>query len=187
MSRAASWIAELGGWRRAGFGILIGALSVLAFAPVHAWPVLFFTFGALVWLLDGCHGQHESLRDRLKCAGMTGFWFGFGYFLAGLYWIAEAFLVEPWRHGWLLPFVMTALPGGMALFWSEDDGIHWRPAGIADGDVGFVRALVPAADRRDAAWAGTDSGALLRSDDRGRGWRVVAREPAAILCLASAR
>ena len=38
MSRAASWIAELGGWRRAGFGILIGALSVLAFAPVHAWP-----------------------------------------------------------------------------------------------------------------------------------------------------
>ena len=83
--------------------------------------------------------------------------------------------------------LLGAGAGGMALFWSEDDGIHWRPAGIADGDVGLVRALVPAADRRDAAWAGTDSGALLRSDDRGRGWRVVAREPAAILCLAAAR
>ena len=152
MSRAASWIAELGGWRRAGFGILIGALSVLAFAPVHAWPVLFFTFGALVWLLDGCHGQHESLRDRLKCAGMTGFWFGFGYFLAGLYWIAEAFLVEPWRHGWLLPFVMTALPGGMALFFAAATALAmllWQPGAgrvfalaIAFGLAEFARGHV---------------------------------------------
>ena len=66
----------------------------------------------LVWLLDGCHVQHESIGPRLKSAALVGFWFGFGYFLAGLYWIAEAFLVEPWRHGWLLPFVMTVLPGG---------------------------------------------------------------------------
>lgn len=116
--RAASWVAGLGGARRALFAVLIGALSVLAFAPVHAWPVLFLTFGALVWLLDGCHTCGESLGQRLKCAGIVGFWFGFGYFFAGLYWIAEAFLVEPWRHGWLIPFVMTAMPGGMALFFA---------------------------------------------------------------------
>jgi apolipoprotein N-acyltransferase len=91
---------------------------MLAFAPVHAWPVLFLTFGGLVWLLDGCHAAHDSRSERLKCAGVVGFWFGFGYFFAGLYWIAEAFLVEPLRHGWLLPFVMTALPGGMALFFA---------------------------------------------------------------------
>jgi hypothetical protein len=82
--------------------------------------------------------------------------------------------------------LLGAGAGGMALFWSEDDGIHWRPAGIADGDVGNVTALLPAPERRDSAWAGTSTGALLRSDDRGRGWRVVAREPAAILCLAAA-
>jgi apolipoprotein N-acyltransferase len=100
------------------FAALLGALSVLAFAPIHAWPVLFLTFGVLVWLLDGCHTKHERLSQRLKCAGIVGFCFGFGYFLAGLYWIAEAFLVEPWRHGWLIPFVMTAMPGGMALFYA---------------------------------------------------------------------
>ena len=116
--RAASWVAGLKGARRAVFAGLIGALSVLAFAPVHAWPVLFLTFGALVWLLDGCHARHEGLGERLKCAALIGFWFGFGYFLASLYWIAEAFLVEPLRHGWLLPFVMTAMPGGMALFFA---------------------------------------------------------------------
>jgi len=115
---AASWVADLKGLRRAGFATILGALSVLAFAPVHAWPVLFLAFGALVWLLDGCCAQREGLWQRLKCARLVGFWFGFGYFLAGLYWIAEAFLVEPWRHGWLLPFVMTAMPGGMALFYA---------------------------------------------------------------------
>ncbi len=71
-----------------------------------------------MWLLDGCYARHAQSRGKIESAGVVGFCFGFGYFLAGLYWIAEAFLVEPWRHGWLLPFVMTALPGGMALFFA---------------------------------------------------------------------
>ena len=33
------------------------------------------------------------------------------------------------------------------------------------------------------AWAGTDAGLLLRSDDRGAGWREAARVGAAISCL----
>lgn len=117
-TQAATFVAGLRGARRAIAAVILGALSVLAFAPVHAWPVLFVTFGGLVWLLDGCNAQHPLLADKLKAAGGIGFCFGFGFFLAGLYWIAEAFLVEPWRHGWLLPFVMTALPGGMALFFA---------------------------------------------------------------------
>lgn len=119
MQRAATWVSGLGGWRRAIFAILLGGISVLAFAPVYAWPVLFLTLGGLLWLLDGCHRDHATLSPRLLCAAFTGFWFGFGFFLVGLYWIAEAFLVEPWRHAWLLPFVMTFLPAGMALFFSS--------------------------------------------------------------------
>ncbi|MGV1014360.1 MAG: apolipoprotein N-acyltransferase [Methyloceanibacter sp.] len=118
MDGAATWVAGLKGWRRALFTAFLGAVSVLAFAPVFAWPVLFLTFGALVWLLDGCHRDHAGLVPRLTCAGITGFWFGFGFFLVGLYWIAEAFLVEPWRHAWLLPVVMTLMPAGMALFFA---------------------------------------------------------------------
>ena len=130
ITRAATLLAGLCGSRRAIAAVILGALSVLAFAPFHVWPVLFVTFGALVWLLDGSHAQHARLADRLKAAGMIGFCFGFGYFLAGLYWVAEAFLVEPWRHGWLLPFVMTALPGGMALFFAAASALAmllWVP------------------------------------------------------------
>ena len=138
MTRAATWVASLSGWRRACFAVLLGALSVLAFAPLHLWPVLFLTFGPLIWLLDGCHRDHAGLGPRLKCASLIGFWFGFGYFLAGLYWVAEAFLVEPWRHGWLIPFVMTAFPAGMALFFVAAVGA--RHADVAAGNGPGVRA-----------------------------------------------
>ncbi|HEU4475161.1 MAG TPA: apolipoprotein N-acyltransferase [Methyloceanibacter sp.] len=150
VDRIAGRIATLKGAKRALSAAFIGAVSVLAFAPAHAWPVLFFSFGALVWLLDGCHGA--PLGDRLKCAGITGFWFGFGYFLAGLYWIAEAFLVEPWRHGWLIPLVMTALPAGMALFFAAAAVLAmllWKPGAgrvfalaIAFGLAEFARGHV---------------------------------------------
>jgi apolipoprotein N-acyltransferase len=130
MTQAAAWVGQLRGVKRAAFAILLGAASVLAFAPAHAWPVLFVTFGGLIWLLDGCQAQCPNRGARLRCAALIGFWFGFGYFLGGFYWIAEAFLVEPWRHGWLIPFVMTAMPAGMALFYAAAGALAmlmWRP------------------------------------------------------------
>ncbi len=93
----------------------------------------------------------RSRRDW-KCAALIGFWFGFGFFFAGLYWIAEAFLVEPWRHAWLLPFVMTAMPGGMALFFAAACALAiamWLPGvgrifalAIAFGLAEFARGHV---------------------------------------------
>jgi len=152
VQRAADWVAHLTGARRAGLAGFAGAISVLAFAPLHIWLVLFVSFGLLVWLLDGCYASHAPLGPRLKCAGLIGFWFGFGYFLTGLYWIAEAFLVEPWRHGWLIPFVMTFLPGGMALFFVAAAALAmllWRPGAarifalaIAFGLAEFARGHV---------------------------------------------
>jgi hypothetical protein len=90
------------------------------------------------------------------------------------------------RLGGQPPALLGAGADGSFLFRSEDDGIHWQAARIDDGAIGRVTTIVPAADRRDAAWAGTESGVLLRTADRGRSWQLVAREPAAILSLAAA-
>ena len=84
------------------------------------------------------------------------------------------------------PVLLGAGADGSFLFRSEDDGIHWQAARIDESWTGRVAAIVPAADRRDAAWAGSESGALLRTDDRGRSWQLIGREPAAILCLVAA-
>lgn len=128
-ARIATWTTGLTGAKRAGLSVLLGAVSVLAFAPFHLWPILFVSLGGLVWLLDGSYRAGETWTARILAGGVTGFWFGFGFFLTGLYWIAEAFLVEPWRHGWLIPFVMTALPAGMALFFAAGGAVSmvlWR-------------------------------------------------------------
>src|SRR5262245_41176129 len=77
------------------------------------WPVPFITFPILVWLVDGTAGS--GLRGVLAAAG-TGWWFGFGYFLAGLYWVGYAFLIDAKTFGWLMPFAVIALPAAMAVY-----------------------------------------------------------------------
>ena len=129
-------IGALRGWRRALVAVLAGALSALACAPFHGFPVLFLTFPVLVWLLDGAcfpeTGQTETatLWRRLRWAMGLGWLFGFGYFFAGLYWVGEAFLVEAEIFGWLLPFAISGLPAGLALFFALATALAcvlWKP------------------------------------------------------------
>jgi len=54
------------GRRRAGIALAAGALSALAQAPIHLWPILFLTLPLLVWLIDGA--QAEGRRAVLSCA-----------------------------------------------------------------------------------------------------------------------
>jgi apolipoprotein N-acyltransferase len=113
ITRLTHWIVLSWGWRRALVAFAAGAVSVLAMAPFDAWPVLFFTFPILVWLVDGAAAGRLG---GLPSAAIAGWWFGFGYFLAGLYWVGYAFLVDAKIFGWLLPFAVIALPAGMACY-----------------------------------------------------------------------
>jgi len=101
------------GWRRWLIAFAAGALSALAMAPFSAWPILFLTLPALVWLIDGAGVGRWA---GVTVAATTGWWFGFGYFLAGLYWIGYAFLVDAPTFGWLLPIAVIGLPAMLAVF-----------------------------------------------------------------------
>ena len=101
------------GWRRRSIAFAAGALSVLAMAPFNAWPILFLTFPTLVWLIDGAG---VGRWGGVTAAAATGWWFGFGYFLAGLYWIGYAFLVDAPTFGWLLPIAVIGLPAVLAVY-----------------------------------------------------------------------
>jgi len=112
-TRLAHWIVLSWGWQRLLTAFAAGAISVLALAPFNAWPVLFLTFPILVWLVDGAAAGRLG---GIPAAAVAGWWFGFGYFLAGLYWVGYAFLVDAKTFAWLLPFAVIALPAGLACY-----------------------------------------------------------------------
>jgi apolipoprotein N-acyltransferase len=80
-------------------------------------------------------------------AAAVGWWFGFGYLLLGLFWVGEAFLVEAEIFAVLLPFAVTLLPAGLALYFGAATGVascFWRE--------GPSRALVLALALSAAEW-----------------------------------
>jgi apolipoprotein N-acyltransferase len=100
------------GWRRAAIAFVAGAVSTLALAPLNIWPVMFLTFPLLVWLLDGAAAARLG---GVTAAFVSGWWFGFGYFITGLYWIGIAFLVDAKTFAWLMPFAVVVFPAGLAV------------------------------------------------------------------------
>ena len=118
--RLAHWIVLSWGWRRALTAFAAGSVSALAMAPFDAWPVLFLTFPVLVWLIDGAAAGRLG---GVPSAAIAGWWFGFGYHLAGLYWVGHAFLVDAQTFGWLLPIAVTALPASMACYMAVGCGL----------------------------------------------------------------
>lgn len=125
IERLAHGVSLLTGWRRWLAALIAGALSVLALPPIHLLPILFLTVPLLVWLVDGIGGPERlwtrdvpkmARRRGLRAAASVGWWFGFGYFLFGLYWIGHAFLVEAEKFAIFMPFAVTLLPAGLSLF-----------------------------------------------------------------------
>jgi len=103
------------GWRRAAVAFVAGAASALAMPPFGVFPVLFLTLSILVWLLDGTEAAGGRLA-AMASAAVVGWCFGFGYFVAGLYWIGYAFLVDAKTFGWLLPVAVAGLPAYLAIY-----------------------------------------------------------------------
>ena len=87
----------------------LGCILPLAYAPINFLPVFYLSF-ATVFYLAFVH------RQSLKQLFMLGWLFGFGQFFTGLYLLGEAFLVDAEAFLWLLPFAVTLLPAGLALF-----------------------------------------------------------------------
>lgn len=107
------------GWKRIMLAFGFGAISALSMPPFDLYWVLFISFPVLVWLIDGTAADPgSSLFARFKPSFVTGWWFAFGYFLAGLWWIGTALLVEADNFAWAVPFAVLGIPAFLALFWA---------------------------------------------------------------------
>jgi apolipoprotein N-acyltransferase len=108
------------GWTRRAVAFGGGAAGALAMAPFNFLPALIVTLTIAVWLLDGAAEAGERRRwvsiASARAAAFDGWWLGFGYFVAGLWWLGDAFLVEADRFAWALPLGVLGLPAILALF-----------------------------------------------------------------------
>lgn len=128
------------GRRRAGLGAALarpwlralavagaGAAAVAAFPPVGAIPA-FFGVAVLAWAV--------RVAETGRGAALAGWLWGFGFHVAGLYWIANALLVDGARYGWLIPFAVAGLPAVLALFTAA---AAWAARRLArDGVAGWL-------------------------------------------------
>lgn len=112
LARAAARIESLRGWRRYALAFAAGLVSATAFAPFGIFPALLIATALLVILVDGATA---GIRPWWTAARI-GWAFGFGQFLAGLYWVGYAFTVDAAEHAWQIPLVAVLLPGFLALY-----------------------------------------------------------------------
>jgi apolipoprotein N-acyltransferase len=103
----------------------LGALGVLGHAPFHIWPVIAVSLVGLVVMLDAAACRPNPLRSGF----FVGWSWAFGYFLAGMFWVGNAFLVDAQKFAAIMPFAVTALPATLALFWGVGGLVYtkfWR-------------------------------------------------------------
>lgn len=125
MSSIADLVILSGGWRRRLIAFCAGASGALALAPFNILPAMIIPMTVAVWLIDGaasakpyaCQDRSRGFRSSsLKSAFGAGWWWGFGYFVAGLWWLGAAFLVQPDDFAWALPLGVIGLPAALAFF-----------------------------------------------------------------------
>ncbi|PJK29791.1 apolipoprotein N-acyltransferase [Minwuia thermotolerans] len=103
---------------RLAAAFLLGGLATLVFSPFDLPLAGFVAFTGLAVLLDRL--------GRMAGAFWTAWFFGWGHFIAGLYWTASAFLVEADKFAWMIPGPLLGLPAFLALFPAVAVTAAWR-------------------------------------------------------------
>ena len=160
--------AQGGRWlpARMALAAVLGAGAAFGLAPYEIWPLTLVVLGLVPWLIRGA--------DRAGQAGWIGWALGTGYFAHGLVWIVEPFLVDVSRHGWMAPFALIFLAGGLALFWAVAFWVAHRLTGSPVARVWMLIATLSLAEFARAyamtgfpwaavaqIWVGTDAALLL--------------------------
>src|ERR1700731_3089261 len=125
MLAIAAEVTLASGWRRSIIAFVTGATGAFAMAPFDFSPALMIPMTAAIWLIDGCSEIRQKSRFPWMSLGLPsaawrafsagGGWV-FGYFVAGLWWLGAAFLVDAEEFAWALPLGVAGLPAVLAVF-----------------------------------------------------------------------
>ena len=117
-------------WGARFLALLAGAVAVLSQPPFSFPWILGLALPCLFWLWHSANGPARAF--------WVGWFGGLGYFAGTLHWIAEPFLVQPEIYGWMIPFAVSGMAGGMALFWGAG---FWLAKRVSSNGWGAPFAL----------------------------------------------
>ncbi|WP_162409726.1 apolipoprotein N-acyltransferase [Acuticoccus sediminis] len=118
--------------------VLCGAVLALTLPPFDILPALAAYSGLALLAAAG----DACARRRIWHRAALGAAFGFGFHLAGLWWIGEAFLVDAEKFGALLPLAVVGLPLLLAPFHALAVALAgFAPRGFARRTVALCAAL----------------------------------------------
>ena len=108
LRRLDDWLRGGGRTRRFALAAGFGVAATAALPPLHLLPLYLVAFIGLTRLIDASRSW--------RAAFAVGWWFGFGYFVSGLYWFANALMTDPARYGWLVAPAVFGISAGLAVY-----------------------------------------------------------------------
>lgn len=101
-------IQKISGYRRNFLAFVLGVCATLTLAPFYVFPLIISAYGGLFLLVSGATSKKRAFAD--------GWWWGWGFFISGLYWFCIALLTDPEKFGWAIPFCLLGLNAVIALY-----------------------------------------------------------------------
>jgi apolipoprotein N-acyltransferase len=131
--RFLSALERCAGKRRLLLVALFGAAAAASLPPYHFLAAGALGFSGFFWTaFSGELSPKRAFKDGLA--------FGFGYFLAGLYWIPVALTVDAERYFWLMPVAAIGIPLVLSFYIGGACALAAKLSLLAKGGF-FLRTL----------------------------------------------
>lgn len=117
------------------WALAAGLAAGLAHPPFGVIPGL-LGFALMMATVDA--GSPRPLRS----AFFRGWLAGVGYFVIGVWWVVEPFMVDAVNQGWMAPFALVLMAAGLALFWGLAALLYRAVRPQPGSTLGVLRVLV---------------------------------------------
>jgi apolipoprotein N-acyltransferase len=93
---------------RNAVAFMFGVAGTMTLPPFFVFPLVLMAYGGLFLLVHKAPTRKRAFAD--------GWWWGWGYYITGLYWFTIALTTDMAAFGWMIPFALFGVTAFIALY-----------------------------------------------------------------------